>query len=341
MAESSWPSPAAGRVVADDQYEKLGITLGPTGGVFGDYTNPQLVYADSTGMQVKVAADRYALLRGREWWSGSSIFTKSIASNSSGTTRIDLVVLRLSRSTWDVTIAIVQGTPGAGAPSSTKDLGTTGIFELVLAQVTVSSGAATISAGNVTYVATHIGTGNELRVPSQLGLNYVPLPHPGMTVHLDTGDEYTRNAANNGWLLTGQVGPNSFTATLTGATTNPSLGTGGSIATEYSLYNGKYCKYRGTIKWGTSGGTTGVGQYFLTIPFTAGSSIVNGIPNVGSVIMRDDSSGTLVAGIACVAAGNSFVTFVNSATGFTIGSASPWTWANLDYISFTIDYVIA
>src|ERR1044072_4903738 len=102
----------------------MGIQLGAFAGVLGDFTSPQLIYGDSSGLQIKVGADRYALVRGHTWWSGSSIFTKAITSNSSGSPRIDLVVRRLSRTTWDVTVTVVTGTPGSGAPSPTQNTGT-------------------------------------------------------------------------------------------------------------------------------------------------------------------------------------------------------------------------
>ena len=167
MAESSWPSPSNGRVVDDIQYEKIGITTGPYYGVLGDFTSPQLIYGDSSGRQIKIAADRYALVRGHVWWSGSTIVTKAIAANSSGSTRIDLIVLRLDRTTWNVTCEIVQGTPGAGEPNPTQNQGTTGVFEMVLAVVTVANGAATITAGNVNYVGPHLDpAGGRLRIPA-------------------------------------------------------------------------------------------------------------------------------------------------------------------------------
>jgi hypothetical protein len=191
VAESSWPSPAASHAVADDQYEKLGLSFGPLGGVVGDFTSPQLVYGDSTGMQVKVAADRYALVRGHEWWSGSSILTKTIGANSSGSTRTDLVVLRLSRTTWDVTTVVIAGTPGAGAPAPTQNTGTTGSWDLPLATVTVANGAATITAGNVTYVAPHLDpSGGGYRAASAAALAYIPAPLAGMEATLTDGTRY-------------------------------------------------------------------------------------------------------------------------------------------------------
>jgi hypothetical protein len=341
VAESSWPSPSNGRVVDDTQFEKIGISLGPAGGVYGDYTSPQLVFADSTGLQVKVGADRYALVRGHTWWSGSSIFTKAIAANSSGSTRIDLVVLRLSRTTWDVNVAIVQGTPGAGAPNSTKDLGTTGVWELVLAQVSVASGTSSITAGNVTYMATHIGTDGGLRVPSVAALAYVPQPYSGMNIIMDpSADGYTRNFTNSAWVLTDQIGASASTPALTATTTNPNLGASGSIQGEWTIFNGKYCVYRGTFLFSGSGVSGGSGQYLISLPFTAGASGSTGVSAVGSFLCRDTSVPQLYGGICYIAANANTMSFVSSASGL-VTNTSPFTWAVTDYLSWDITYLIA
>jgi hypothetical protein len=339
VAESSWPSPGNGRVVDDVQYEKLGISTGPSGGVYGDFTNPQLVFADSTGMQVKIASDRYALVRGHVWWSGSSTLTKTIASNSSGSTRVDLVVLQLSRTTWDATIVIVQGTPGAGPPNSTKDLGTTGIFQVVLAQVTVANSASTITAGNVTYVATHIGTNEQLRAPSVAALPYVPLPFPGMRVVLDSGDQYARNAANTAWVIVSQPGPTSFTPSYTTNGTQPVLGTGGAIESEYTLFNGKYCNYRGSFKYGTSGVTIGTSVYSVSLPFTVSSALSASSAAVGAVLMRDASGPGFYAGVCYVQSSGSTMSFVTG-TGGQVTNNTPFAWAVSDSLSWEITYAI-
>jgi hypothetical protein len=197
VAESSWPSPSNSRLVGDDQYEKVALSYGPTGGVVGGFTSPQLVYGDSTGMQVKVAADRYALVRGHEWWSGSTIFTAAIGANASGSTRIDLVVLRLSRTTWDVNLTVIAGTPGSGAPSPVQNVGTTGSFDLPLALVTVASGASTVSAANVNYIATHLlADGGGYLVPSAAALAYVPVPGVGQQATTTDGFRYAHDGSS-------------------------------------------------------------------------------------------------------------------------------------------------
>lgn len=158
MAESSWPTTAGGRAVSDVQWETMARGFAADG-IIGAPTDPAVVYADSTGMQVKIRANKDGLVRGRGWTSGTSEFTKAIGANSSGSTRIDLIVLKLTRSSWAVTIEVKAGTPGAGVPALTQDAtGTgTGTYEIALAQVTVTNGASTIAASNVVNVARYIG----------------------------------------------------------------------------------------------------------------------------------------------------------------------------------------
>jgi hypothetical protein len=149
MAQSSWPDPAASRVVTDLQYEQL-VAAQYVDGVVGNPGEAPVVSADGSGMLVTVATGRLAQVRGHGWASGSPAFTLSVGSNTSGSTRIDLVVLGLSRTTWEVTAYVKAGTPGAGvAPALQTDTGSTGVYEIPLAEVTVLSGAASIAADKV------------------------------------------------------------------------------------------------------------------------------------------------------------------------------------------------
>lgn len=150
MAQSSWPSPAASRVVTDLQYERL-VATQYVDGLIGDPSDAPLVSADGSAMQVSLAASRYAQVRGHGWTSGATTVTLAIGANSSGNTRIDLVVLGLDRSTWNVTAYVKAGTPGSTpvAPALQTDTGDTGIYEIPLAEVTVLNGAAVIAADKV------------------------------------------------------------------------------------------------------------------------------------------------------------------------------------------------
>lgn len=152
MAEASWPSPTYNsHAVNDVEYEQLTEPAGGDG-VIGSPSDSSVVYADDSGMTVRIRAGKGALVRGHRWTSGTTDFTRTITANASGLPRIDLVVLRLDRSTWNVTSVVKAGTPGAGAPSVTQDTGTTGVFEIPLATVTVPSGDTAIGASQVTRV---------------------------------------------------------------------------------------------------------------------------------------------------------------------------------------------
>lgn len=128
-------------------------------GIVGTIADTTAVYADSTGMQVKIRSGKIATVHGHGWYSGSSDFTKTVTANASGSARVDLVVLRLSRSTWAITAEVKAGTPGSGVPPSlTQDAATTGagVWEIPLATVAVANGAVTIAAGNVTNAQQYV-----------------------------------------------------------------------------------------------------------------------------------------------------------------------------------------
>lgn len=143
MAQSSWPSPADDRVVTDAQHEKLAARFSDDG-VYGDPTNAPVVTA-GIGLTVTVRANVHASVRGHGWTSGSTGITLTIAPNTSGQTRVDRVVLRLDRSDWTVRAIVRQGTPGAGTPSLVRTTGDTGVYEVLLAGVTVLTGAASVA----------------------------------------------------------------------------------------------------------------------------------------------------------------------------------------------------
>lgn len=144
MAQDSWPSPGHNdRAVTDAEYEKIS-SLFSGDGVYGDPSDTAVVSAGA-GLSVNVRADVFASLRGHAWYSGSSTVNLAIAANSSGSTRIDRVVLRLDRSTWTVRAVIKQGTAGAGVPALTQATGDTGTYEIALAEATILNGSSTVT----------------------------------------------------------------------------------------------------------------------------------------------------------------------------------------------------
>src|SRR5690606_5262411 len=142
MAEASWPDPADGRVVTEWQYEQPAARFsaaGPDGTAFS-----RAPVVAGPGMPGLVPAGQRASVRGCERERAASDVPLAIASNASGSTRTDWVVLRLDRSDWRVRGAIRQGSPGSGPPSLVQQPGPTGVYEIPLARVRVTSGASSI-----------------------------------------------------------------------------------------------------------------------------------------------------------------------------------------------------
>ncbi|NUP19883.1 MAG: hypothetical protein HOZ81_28145 [Streptomyces sp.] len=177
MAQDSWPSPAHNdREVTDSEYEIVTARM-TLNGVAGDPSQAAVVTA-GTGLTVTVRAEAFANVRGFAWYSGSSSVTLAITANSSGSTRIDRVVLRLDRSTWTVRAVVKTGTPGSGAPGLTQDAA---VYEVPLARVTLLSGAGTVT---VTREELYIGA----RVRPCTSTTRNPTPMPGeMAFETNTG----------------------------------------------------------------------------------------------------------------------------------------------------------
>lgn len=196
MTETSWPLPPD-RIITDSEFERL--MSGPLGlsGLVGLPTDSALIYADSTGRHVKVRANRRGYVRGFMWDAGGSDLTKTVAANATGVTRQDLVVLRLDRATFAVTVAVVTGT--ATLPSPTQGTGTSGVWELPLAAVTVPNGAVSLGASQVTPLAWYLGQSPALCTAS----TSPPFTTPGL-LKVQSGIVYV--ATGTSWLQLMDIG---------------------------------------------------------------------------------------------------------------------------------------
>jgi hypothetical protein len=249
VAESSWPTVAGGRSITDVQWEEMAGGFAASGIVAATSDTP-VVYGDSTGMQVKVRANKLGNVSGNGWTSGPTEFTKAIGANATGSTRIDLVVLRLTRSSRAVTVEVRAGTPGAGVPSPVQDsiIAGTGIWEMPLAQVTVVSGASTISSTDVVNIAPYVGSPQILYVASVPALNLILNPVPGQVAYVAaaattyplyqyvTGTGWRRLDWNNSWGIVGgqRWSGSGVLAYYAGTNTDTGLRTG-----NVSLLNGR------------------------------------------------------------------------------------------------------
>jgi hypothetical protein len=192
VAQNSWPSPSYNsRAVTDAEYEQLSARYSDDG-VYGSPADAAVVAA-GVGRSVDVRAGVYASVRGRAWYSGTTVVNLAIAANSSGSTRVDRVVLRLDRSTWTVTATVRQGTPGSGPPALVRDQGSTGVFEIPLATVTIANGASVVG---VTRGEQYVGARTRPCTSTTLPLH--PLPGE-QAFETDTG--ILRMWTGNAWVI--------------------------------------------------------------------------------------------------------------------------------------------
>lgn len=78
--------------------------------------------------------------------------TVTPTANLSGSTRIDLLVIRLDYATGQIRHLLRAGTPGAGVPVDpiTSGSGTVGFFEIPIAEISLASGFSTIAQSVIT-----------------------------------------------------------------------------------------------------------------------------------------------------------------------------------------------
>ncbi|GAA2108250.1 hypothetical protein [Streptomyces synnematoformans] len=180
MAQNSWPNSSYNSgAVTEAEYERTASRLSDDG-IDGSPVQAAVVTA-GTGLQVLVAADRYAIVRGFAWSSGSTAVPLTISANASGQHRTDWVCLRLDRADWTVRAVVKEGTPGSGSPSLIRNNATTGVWEIPLALVSVPNGAGSVT---VTRYEQFIGG----RVSPCTSSTRPILPRRGDQIHeTDTG----------------------------------------------------------------------------------------------------------------------------------------------------------
>jgi hypothetical protein len=143
MAQTSWPFENID--TSETQYSLLFRNLGE--GVISGKEQELEPFGDGTGMNVKVRAGQ-ALVRGHYYYN-TGIETLSIAAADPTNPRIDSLVLRLDPTANSILLVVLTGTPGVSpsAPSLTQT--DSGIYEQLLANISVAANATVISAGNV------------------------------------------------------------------------------------------------------------------------------------------------------------------------------------------------
>ena len=151
MAQSSWPFENID--TSETQFSQWARNIGE--GVKTGSLNELEVFADSTGMQVKVKSGQ-AMIRGHYYQNTAEVILTVTAADLSNP-RIDTVLIELDPSANTIVLRIVAGTPGA-SPTPTALVQTdSGVYQFKLAEVLVATGAITIIAGAVTDGRTYLG----------------------------------------------------------------------------------------------------------------------------------------------------------------------------------------
>lgn len=211
MAETSYPV-AGGAGVNEYTYEllmtrALGIGRVEFSGE-GASTANNLVYADATGRSVKVLANAAYIVRGYRWESGPDVLNVPLAANTSGKSRIDRIVLRLDRATYQLRLAVLQGAPADTpvVPALTQTLASTGVYETPIGRVNVKSQAGTDLPS---IAAADVGSEQRFLAPESVyGLSTFrgsANPIGRMYFEYDTGRLFM--GAPGGDILVGENGP--------------------------------------------------------------------------------------------------------------------------------------
>ena len=151
MAQSSWPFENID--TSETQFSQWARNIGE--GVKTGSLNELEVFADSTGMQVKVKSGQ-AMIRGH-YYQNTAEVTLTVTAADLSNPRIDTVLIELDPSANTVVLRVVAGTPAA-SPTPTALVQTdSGVYQFKLAEVLVATGAITIIAGAVTDGRTYLG----------------------------------------------------------------------------------------------------------------------------------------------------------------------------------------
>ena len=141
-----------------------------------------------------------------------------------------------------------------------------------------------------------------------------------------------------------------YTPTLTGSTTDPTLGSGSSVSGFYKRL-GRWVRGKAVITFGTSGVVAGSGDYGLLLPVQPADKIQP--IGIGFAYDNDDQHRFVVATAAVIpviwAASTSKAVLLQSnvaGEGFAndhnpIGAAVPFTWAESDQLAITFEYEAA
>lgn len=130
-------------------------------GVFYNYLNDLQVTPTSPATNSVNIGAGAALVAGG-WYHNDAPLSVTPAANSSGSLRVDVVVIQFDYVAQTIRGAIHQGTPGGGVPTLTQSIGT--IFEIPLAYLNLSSGFSSIAASDVIDIREYVNIAERVGV---------------------------------------------------------------------------------------------------------------------------------------------------------------------------------
>lgn len=160
MVKTAFPL-AKSLIRTPQEWSKIAQNWLATGVIKGQLNELQ-VYADSTGMQVKVKSGQ-ANTKGHLFESDAEEILPIATANATNP-RIDRVIIRLDYTTDSVDLAILQGVPAVSpvGPALTQN---SSRWEISLAYIYVNAGATTIAAVNVTDERRFVKNANSFQEP--------------------------------------------------------------------------------------------------------------------------------------------------------------------------------
>lgn len=136
-----------------------------------------------------------------------------------------------------------------------------------------------------------------------------------------------------------------YTCTFTAATTNPTLGTGGTLVSMYSL-RGKWCLVEITLTFGSFTASAGSGAWSFSLPFTAASRNVTYIGNAQALGSSGSQRflGQVVVSSGATNASPYFPTNSTTIAAAVASNSVPFgagNWGSTDQCRMTFEYEIA
>jgi len=137
--------------------------------------------------------------------------------------------------------------------------------------------------------------------------------------------------------------PKTYVPALTGSTSNPALGSGGSFTQEgrYHFLPGRMVTANVSLRFGTTGVGAGSGYYFISLPIAADATfhVIDTTPGVadsiGFGVLRDNTAGYTTA-VPWLYSANAVALMLPTAG--LVAHAVPWTWAASDAMNFSLTY---